>query len=158
MRTCIDANILIKGLAGTGQSRFALDLTLQFAILITSEYILKEVEKNLAKVGVSKDTAKHLVQTLYEAAEIVEPARFREVITNEKYDPVLGTAIAGTCDFLVTDDLGIFNRRHRFFGTDIVSLQHYLSVFEGRRKQTRSRPEASPRRRKTQTRKWRRKN
>jgi predicted nucleic acid-binding protein len=134
MRACLDSNILIKGLAGTGRAALALDLTLRFANLICSDYILREVEKNLPKVGVSKETAKLLANNLRDAAEVVIPAQFKMVVTNEKDDPVLGTAVAGQCDFLVTNDIGIFKRRRRFFGTGIASLDHYLSIFEGLRR------------------------
>lgn len=106
-RVVLDSNVLISafsmphGIVGQifdawQEGRF---------ILIISDYIINEVARILEiKMRMDMDFILHRVEALYSFAEIVEPAQIIVDTVEDNDLPILGTAVAGIADVLVTGD------------------------------------------------------
>ena len=73
---------------------------------VTSPFILTEVrDKLVSKIGVAAPVAEAAVTLSRSRFMVIEPAELpREVCRDRDDDAVLGTAVAGGCDLIVTGD------------------------------------------------------
>lgn len=106
MRVVLDTNVLLAAFATHGLCEAVLEQTLSAHELVLSDHILGEVERNLAaKFRMPPARAREIVRFLRTQAEMVQPAAVPAGTLKDRTDlPVLGTAVAGACDLLVTGD------------------------------------------------------
>lgn len=106
MRVVLDTNVLLAAFGTRGLCEGLLDVCLEFHELVLSRHILDELERHLTgKFKMPKRRAGEIVRFLREECEMVEPAAVAKGVVKDQDDlPVLGTAVAGKVDVLVTGD------------------------------------------------------
>lgn len=106
MRVVLDANVLIADAIAPGTCRQVVRHCLAQHELVFSGYILDEVRRNLLdKFGLSARFTDEAVSLLRGGSLVVEPATVDPQVCRDPKDlPVLGTALAGGADCLVTGD------------------------------------------------------
>jgi putative PIN family toxin of toxin-antitoxin system len=106
LRIVLDTNVLLAAFATHGLCEALFGACLVGHELVTSEHILDELQRNLRrKFRIPARRASELVAFVREHAEMVVPAAPAVLVSADADDlPVLGTAVAGRCDLLVTGD------------------------------------------------------
>ena len=106
MRLVLDANVLVAAFVARGVCAELLEYCVREHELVTSVQILEEVRRNLvAKIKVTVAQADQTVKLLRTRLEVVEPVALEaQVCRDADDDVVLGTAIVGRCDAIVTGD------------------------------------------------------
>lgn len=133
MRLVLDANVLIAAFVARGVCAELLEYCVREHEPVTSTAILEEVRRNLvAKINVTSPQADQAVRLLRTRFETVEPVALEaRVCRDADDDAVLGTAIAGRCDAIVTGDRDLLDLT-TFREVAIVSPRGFWS-FESRR-------------------------
>jgi len=134
MRLVLDANVLIAAFVARGICAELLEYCVREHEVVTSAALLEEVRRNLVdKVKVKGAQADQTVRLLRTRFEVVEPVVLEEAMSRDPDDDVvLGTAIAGRCDAIVTGDkdlLDLVSCR----GIAIVSPRGFWSFESARR-------------------------
>ena len=127
MRIVPDTNLLISAeISAQGASGQLLDRVLDVHDVILSNPILDELTDVLSsKFGYDNLRISRVISHILANAEIVEPATFdRQICRDPDDDAILGTAVAGNADCIVTgdNDLLIIGR---FQGVDIISPSEF---------------------------------
>ncbi len=132
MRLVLDTNVLIAALVTRGVCAELLEFCVREHQPVTSVAILEEVRRNLVdKIRVTAAEADQAVRLLRTRLELVEPfALEAQVCRDPDDDVVLGTAIAGRCEGLVTGDKDLLDLVS-YQGITIVSPRGFWS-FESR--------------------------
>jgi putative PIN family toxin of toxin-antitoxin system len=133
MRLVLDANVLIAAFVARGVCAELLEFCVREHEPVTSEAILEEVRRNLVeKVKASAAQSDQTVRLLRTRFEVVEPVALEHPVCRDRDDDVvLGTAIAGRCDAIVTGDRDLLDLVTH--GTiTIISPRGFWS-FEGQR-------------------------
>ncbi len=108
MRVALDTNVLLSAVFTRGVCEALLDVLIESDVwaVVLSEHILHEfLEHGEAKFGAPAHEVERAVAFLRRHAEIVEPTPLPMDTCRDPDDlPVLGTAIAGGVDALVTGD------------------------------------------------------
>lgn len=106
MRVVLDTNVLIAAFAARGLCEALLLACLRRHEIILSEHILAELREHLAdKIKLTPTRIRAIEALLREHGEIVEPVSVpSDLCTDEDDLPVLGTALAGAVEALVTGD------------------------------------------------------
>jgi len=115
MRIVLDTNLYISAFVSQGLCAEIYLHCLEHHQLILSDYILKEVQRNLArKFGQSASDVSETLQILAEGSSKVTPQAFDKPVSRDPTDdPVIGTAVAGKAHYLVSGD------------QDLLLLKHY---------------------------------
>ncbi len=106
MRVVLDTNVLLAGVATHGIGEGLLAICFRDHVVVLSDHILSEfAEHYIGKFKATDQQARLVVDTFRKHGEIVDPA---EVVPDTFADaddlPVLGTAVSGRADYLVTGD------------------------------------------------------
>lgn len=106
MRIVLDTNVLLAGVATHGICEGLLAICFRDHSVVLSDHILDELAEHYGgKFKASDEQAALVVDTLRKHSEIVEPAPISQDVFGDVDDlPVLGTAVAGQADYLVTGD------------------------------------------------------
>lgn len=106
MRIVLDSNVLLAAFGTRGLCEALFAACVEGHELVTSEHILGELARHLAgKFRIPPRRAREIVAFVREQAEVVKPARVPKGACRDADDlPVLGTALAGRADLLVTGD------------------------------------------------------
>lgn len=134
MRLVLDANVLIAAFVARGVCAELLEHCVREHEPVTSAAILEEVRRNLvAKIKVAASQADQAVSLLRTRLDVVEPlALGAQVCRDADDDVVLGTAIAGQCDAIVTGDRDLLDLGS-YREIVIVSPRGFWSFESGRR-------------------------
>jgi len=118
MKVLLDTNVIIAAFAARGLSADVLELCLSGHTVITSEHILSEVRDKLTgKVAVPASIAEDIVSYLRENSVLAVQLPVTDVECRDKDDlPVLGAALAGHADYLITGD------------KDLLVLERYQNI------------------------------
>jgi uncharacterized protein len=118
MRLVLDTNVLIAALITRGVCADLLEHCVLRHTIISSEVILSELRKHLAgKFKYSAEEADEAVDLLRSQMEIVVPRELEEPVCRDRDDDwILGTAIAGDVECIVTGD------------KDILIIGHYRGI------------------------------
>ncbi len=114
----LDTNVIVAAFAARGLCAEVFEVCITGHTLVTSEYILSEVDKNLLKkIKLPRPTVREVIDYLRDTAEIVEPDPISRAMCRDKHDlPVIGTATKGKASVIVTGD------------TDLLSLKSCLGI------------------------------
>ncbi len=106
MRLVLDSNVLIAAFAARGVCAELLEHGVREHELVTAAFILDETRRNLVeKVRVTVSHADQALRLLRTRSEIVDPDHVESRACTDPDDlPVLGTAVAGRCDAIITGD------------------------------------------------------
>ena len=127
MRVVTDTNVLISAeISAQGASGQLLDRVLDIHDVVISNAILDELTDVLsAKFEYSNLQVSEVVSRISTEAEIVEPVTFEQQICRDPDDDaILGTAVAGNADCIVTGDSDLLILE-RFEGVDIISPSEF---------------------------------
>lgn len=119
MKLVIDTNVFIAAfISPSGKSSEVLEHCATFHTIVCSEYILEELrEKLLGKFQRKASDVNDAVDLLRTRIQIVKPVTFEGPVSRDaKDDPVLGTALAGQAEYIITGD------------KDLQSLGKYRSI------------------------------
>jgi len=132
VRVVLDTNVLLAAFAARGLCDALLEVCLECCRLVLSEHILKELREHLTKkLKVPARQAEAIVVFLRGQAGIVVPAKVPGKACRDKHDlPVLGTALAGKADFLVTGDKDLLSLKH-YRNVPIVSPREFYGQLQG---------------------------
>ncbi|HET8542017.1 MAG TPA: putative toxin-antitoxin system toxin component, PIN family [Anaeromyxobacter sp.] len=122
MRIVLDTNVLLAAFGTRGLCEAVLAACLEGHDLVTSEHILGEMGRHLAgKFRMADRRVREIVAFVREHSEVVEPEPVAAGACRDPDDlPVLGTAVAGRADLLVTGDADLLTiGRHG--AVDVVS-------------------------------------
>ncbi len=131
MRIVLDTNVLIASLIARGICHDLVEHCYLTHSLITSEFILNEVNEKLTfKFKFSLESAAEAVDLFTSCMEIVVPTVFEDQVSRDADDnKVLGTAVAGNADCLVTGDKDLLVLKE-FSGIDILSPGDFVDQEE----------------------------
>jgi putative PIN family toxin of toxin-antitoxin system len=135
VRLVLDANVLIAAFVARGVCAELLEYCVREHEVVTSAAILEEVRRNLVgRIKVTTAQADQTVRLLRTRLEEVEPVALESQGSRDPDDDVvLGTALAGQCEAIVTGDKDLLALvAHQ--GIAIVSPRGFWS-FESRRAQ-----------------------
>jgi putative PIN family toxin of toxin-antitoxin system len=118
LRIVLDTNVLLAAFGTRGLCESLLAACLDGHDLATSEHILLELGRNLVrKFRLPARRSAEVVAFIREQAEVIEPAPVPSGACSDPDDlPVLGTAVAGRADVLVTGE------------ADLLSLGSYSGI------------------------------
>lgn len=129
MRIVLDTNVLLPALFAPGLCAELLDLLVEAegCVLVLSDYILDECREHATrKFRVPRADLDAALGTIAAMAELVEPAPVPRGACPDADDlPVLGTAIAGKADALITGDRDLLALR-RFDRIPILSPREFF--------------------------------
>ena len=133
MRVVLDSNVVIAALAARGLCTDVFEYCLFEHSLILSDALLHEIYHNLCKkIKISSLKAEQVRQFLITKAEIVKAAVLSPDACRDPDDiMVLGTAVAGNADVIVTgdDDLLILKK---IYEIPILSPRGFWSFVQER--------------------------
>ncbi|MBI5140884.1 MAG: putative toxin-antitoxin system toxin component, PIN family [Nitrospirae bacterium] len=109
MRIVLDTNVIIAAFASRGLCADVFEVCVSSHTVVLSEYILAEVADKLAgKLRMTKENADKIVTYLHDIAEITPPVPVEASECRDPDDlPVIGTAIGGMAELLITGDSDI---------------------------------------------------
>jgi putative PIN family toxin of toxin-antitoxin system len=131
MRVCLDTNILVSAFFFDGNERRVLKLAIDGKYeLILSNWILFELREVLRRMGVSPRATWAYLARLRTISKVARPAvkRLKNKIHDTSDRKVVGTAVAGTCDYLVTGDKELLESVE-VEGVKIVRSRQILLIF-----------------------------
>jgi uncharacterized protein len=106
LRIVLDTNVLLAGIATHGICEGLLTLSYRDHTVVLSEHILAELHEHyVGKFKATDEQAALVVGALRKQSEVVVPTAIpSEAFADADDLPVLGTAVAGQVDYLVTGD------------------------------------------------------
>ena len=106
MKVVLDTNVLLAGFATRGLCEAVVSICLDHHVTILSQVILHETAEHLVgKFKLPAAMVRERVAFLRDHAEMVEPALVPTDACRDPEDlPILGTALAGSADCLITGD------------------------------------------------------
>lgn len=119
MRVVLDSSVLIAAyISRAGVCAQLLEDIFMRHQLVTSEYIVNEVTRKLTeKFGFSPDAVTRVKESILTAAECIRSANLPADSCRDPEDiPVLGIAVAGAVDVLITVD------------KDLLTLQRFMEI------------------------------
>jgi putative PIN family toxin of toxin-antitoxin system len=126
VRTLPDTNVLIASLISRGFCHELLEHCFLNHTLVTSEFILDELkEKLVEKFKYSTETAEEAVALFRSRMQIATPAALSSPVSRDPDDDnILATAIAGSCDCIITGDKDLLVLKE-FEGIKILSPREF---------------------------------
>ena len=133
MRVVTDTNVLVSAeVSRRGASRRLLDYLIARHNVILSNAILDEFARTLsAKFNYDGLAVSNVIEGFRDAVKIVEPTTFdRQICRDPDDDAILGTAVAGNADCIVTGDRDLLVLE-QFEGVDIIPPSDF-ALYEAR--------------------------
>lgn len=118
MKVVLDTNVIVAAFATRGLCAELFEVCLIKCKIVLSGYILSEVaEKLVTKIHLPQSIVEEILQFLKEHAQIVKPEMIEPFILKDKKDiPIIGTALSGNAQFLITGD------------KELLSLREYRNI------------------------------
>ncbi len=122
MRIVLDTNVLLAAFGTRGLCEDLFAACLEGHDLVTSAHILSELRRHLVKAfRLTAQRADEIVAFVREHSEVVLPTPVPAAACRDRSDlPVLGTAVGGSADFLVTGDKDLLELK-RYGGVPIMT-------------------------------------
>ncbi len=126
MKVALDTNVVIAAFATRGLCTEVLEVCLIKCEIILSEYILSEVaEKLVTKIHIPPIVVQEILDFLREHVKIVKPQVVPPSLLKDQEDlPVIGTALAGNVQFLITGDKELLSLR-KYRNIEILSPREF---------------------------------
>jgi len=118
MKVVLDTNVIVAAFATRGLCAELFEVCLIKCKIVLSEYILSKVaEKLVTKIHLPQSIVEEILQFLKEHAQIVKSEMIESFILKDKKDiPIIGTALSGNAQFLITGD------------KELLSLREYRNI------------------------------
>jgi putative PIN family toxin of toxin-antitoxin system len=138
MNIVLDTNVLIAAFISHGTCNETLEHCIRYHNLITSKYILNEFRNNLiSKFKFSKNEVAEASALLLSRMTVVTPSIIPKNICDDHKDlPILGTAVKGKCQCIITGDNDLL-RLDKYNKINIIAPNDFLkSEYKTRKKTT----------------------
>jgi len=121
VRILLDTNVLVASFIVHGACTELFEHCGRYHSLATSDYILDELKKTLiSKFHYAPSEAMHATDIIQIKSTIYVPADVPTTACEDPKDlPILGTAISGKCQCLITGDKALLKIRH-YQNIDII--------------------------------------
>ena len=118
MKIVLDSNVIIAAFATKGLCSKIFEFCILTQEIVISEYILNEIERNLLeKLKMPAEKVKERIEFIKSIAKVVFPVKIEESVCNDETDqPIIGTAVAGGAEVIVTGD------------ADLIEIQEYKGI------------------------------
>lgn len=126
-RVLIDTNVWFSGILYGGIPEQVIRFCKQHSYIITSEYLIDELLNLFKGVKAPYKWRNAIERLLKRLSIVVEPAELPETSRDPKDDPVIATALAGKCDYIVTGDKDLLTLK-RYKGTTIIAVTDFLNL------------------------------
>ena len=128
MRIVLDTNVLIAALIARGVCHELLEHCVLRHTVLTSEFILHEVEEKLIdKFGYSPEVAAEAIGVLRSRMEVVAPSSLKGPVCRDPDDDnILAAAVTGNCECIITGDKDLLVLK-RYDGVDIYSPRDFMN-------------------------------
>lgn len=143
LKVVIDTNLFVRGLLKGKITSPLIEAWANDAfVLVSSEELIEELAEVVARprlqAYIPKRDADKLIELIYRKAIVVKPSEKPPLCRDPDDYPVLGSAIAGQADFIVTGDDDLKDDRRlknemAAFGVQIMSAPEFLALLEARR-------------------------
>jgi len=133
MRIVLDTNVLVAAFIAHGTCNELLEHCALRHVIVLSNYILDELRDVLSeKFDFTAAECKEVLALLRSRCVLVQPARLRSSgCSDPDDDPIIGTAVAGNCNCLVTGDKAL--QKLKAYGrTAVVSPGDFWRFEEGK--------------------------
>ncbi len=122
MKIVFDTNVLISSLITHSACFELFEHCVKNHTIISSQYIIDEfVERLISKFKFSKTEAIEAKTIVFERIDSVVPVKIKKNNLDDKDDiPVVGTALSGDCELLITGDKGLLKIK-RYKSVRIIS-------------------------------------
>ena len=129
MKIVLDTNVLIAAFITHGTCNELLEHCAVNHEVVLSRIILNELQDKLVrKFGFTEHEANSVVQLLTTRCAVVTPLRLAEPLCRDTDDDkIIGTALAGRCDCIVTGDKDLLDLR-KAKGVRIVSPSDFWTM------------------------------
>jgi putative PIN family toxin of toxin-antitoxin system len=129
VRVVLDTNVLIAAFIARGFCYQLFEHCVSHHDLVTSDFILAEVrEKLIEKFNYSAEIADGVPELLRETMEVVVPEALAAPVCRDADDDyILGTAVAGNCECIITGDKDLLVLK-QFQGIDIYSPGDFRKI------------------------------
>lgn len=133
MKIVLDANVLVSAFATRGLCSDIFELCLAEHRIVLSRFLIEEIQRNLIKkVKLPQSMASKIQNFLSIETEIVIPVSIPQDACRDKTDlKVLGTAVAGGVDAIVTGDNDLL-MLEEFGSIRILSPRKFWSILQGK--------------------------
>jgi putative PIN family toxin of toxin-antitoxin system len=134
----LDANVVISALVGRhGHAAFALNAAIDgHFVLCLSEYILGEIHRRVrtpriaSRIDLSPDEIDEYLRQVARIARLVVPDEtIVGIVRDPQDDVILGTAVAGEADYLVTGDVDLLSLA-TFEAVRIVTPRQFTAILD----------------------------
>ena len=128
-RIVLDTNVVIAAFAARGLCESVFELCLERHQLITSNYLLDELNAKLSrKLKLPDSTVLEIIQLYRNSSNSVEPALLEASACRDPKDvPVMGTCVAGNAQYLVSGDKDLLVLKS-FQNTKILSRREFYEL------------------------------
>jgi len=128
MRLVVDTNVLIAALISQGMCADLVEHCALNHSLVTSEFILSEMRGHLiGKFKFTTEEADESVTLLRSQMEVVIPTTLEKLVCRDPDDDqILGTAVAGRAECIVTGDKDLLVLK-QYVGVQIVSPSEFAN-------------------------------
>ncbi len=126
MKVVLDTNVIIAAFATRGLCVELFEVCLTRCEIILSEYILSEVaQKLITKIHLPQPIVQEILQFLREHTQIVESEMIEMPVLKDQKDlPIIGTAVIGNAQFLITGDKELLSLG-KFKSVEILSPREF---------------------------------
>lgn len=131
MKVAIDTNVLVAAIHTRGLCSDILIACLQKHRVVLSDYILEEVHRILVtKLNATEKESRAITSRLRSDSEIVVPAVIPIDACRDRSDlPVLGTAVAGNAEVLITGDSDLLEVKE-YRGVKVVNPREMAAMIQ----------------------------
>lgn len=118
MKIVLDSNVIVAAYAGRGLCESLFELCLDRYSIVTSEYILLEVQRALVeKIKLRKDDAGLILHYLREFCRVAVYEKLPEAVCRDRSDDdIIALAVSNEAPYIVTGD------------KDLLALKRYKTV------------------------------
>jgi putative PIN family toxin of toxin-antitoxin system len=140
LKVVLDTNLFVSGLLKGKVTLMLIESWINDAFaVVTSEELIEELAEVVARprlrAYIPKRDADKLIELIYRKAIVVKPSERPPLCRDPDDYPVLGSAIAGQADFIVTGDDDLkddprLKQEMMAFGVRIMSVPEFLVLLE----------------------------
>ena len=132
MKLVLDTNVLIAAFIARGVCHELLEHCAINHEIILSSFILDELrEKLVQKFAFTSHEAEEVISLLKSRAVLAPPQQLKESMCRDPDDDhILGTALAGECDCIVTGDRDLLDLK-TVLGVQIVNPSEFWAIEDG---------------------------
>ena len=135
MRVVLDSSVIVAAFAARGICSALFEYCVESHEVVLCQEMLREIERALLrKIGAPPAVVKEVLGYLRDHAETVSAAPVDPRVCRDASDlPVLGAAVAGRCDYIITGDADLL-AVGEYEGVEIVTPRSFWERMKRRKR------------------------